>query len=105
VKISPTQSDFLNWSRLGYSFVRDVFVHDDTPVDFGGKKPAGAFLVTEGWMRFVIETRSGANISRIVQQIGIGVVVERVERSEAKHAGLNMQDELAWINSFIDKGA
>ena len=30
------------WSvRLGYSFVRDVFVHDDTPVDFGGKKPAG----------------------------------------------------------------
>jgi glycosyltransferase involved in cell wall biosynthesis len=30
------------WSvRLGYSFVRDVFVHDDTPLDFGGKKPAG----------------------------------------------------------------
>lgn len=29
------------WSvRLGYSFVRDVFVHDDTPVDFGGRKPA-----------------------------------------------------------------
>ena len=30
------------WSvRLGYSFVRHVFVHDDTPVDFGGKRPAG----------------------------------------------------------------
>jgi len=30
------------WSvLLGYSFVRHVFVHDDTPVDFGGKKPAG----------------------------------------------------------------
>jgi glycosyltransferase involved in cell wall biosynthesis len=29
------------WSvRLGYSFVRDVFVHDDTPVDFGGRKPS-----------------------------------------------------------------
>ncbi len=27
--------------RLGYSFVRDVFVHDDTPVDFGGKQPEG----------------------------------------------------------------
>jgi len=28
------------WSvRLGYSFVRHVFVHDDTPVDFGGPKP------------------------------------------------------------------
>jgi glycosyltransferase involved in cell wall biosynthesis len=30
------------WSvRLGYSFVRYVFVHDDTPVDFGGKRPDG----------------------------------------------------------------
>jgi glycosyltransferase involved in cell wall biosynthesis len=29
------------WSvRLGYSFVRDVFVHDDTVVDFGGRKPS-----------------------------------------------------------------
>ena len=31
-----------HWSvRLGYSFVRHVFVHDETPVDFGGKKPEG----------------------------------------------------------------
>ena len=30
------------WSvRLGYSFVRHVFVHDETPVDFGGKRPEG----------------------------------------------------------------
>lgn len=30
------------WSvRLGYSFVRHVFVHDDTPLDFGGKRPDG----------------------------------------------------------------
>ena len=30
------------WSvRQGYSFVRDVFVHDDTAVDFGGPKPEG----------------------------------------------------------------
>ena len=28
------------WSvRQGYSFVRHVFVHDDTPVDFGGPRP------------------------------------------------------------------
>jgi hypothetical protein len=33
------------WSvRLGYSFVRDVFVHDDTPVDFGGRKPEGILI-------------------------------------------------------------
>jgi glycosyltransferase involved in cell wall biosynthesis len=30
------------WSvRLGYSFVRHIFVHDDTAVDFGGKQPEG----------------------------------------------------------------
>jgi glycosyltransferase involved in cell wall biosynthesis len=30
------------WSvRQGYSFVRHVFVHDDTPVDFGGQEPRG----------------------------------------------------------------
>jgi hypothetical protein len=57
-------------------------------------------------MRFVIETRSGrgGDISRVVKQIGLGGVVETVERSEVKHAGLNMLEELAWINSFIDKG-
>jgi len=27
--------------RLGYSFVRHVFVHDDTPLDFGGGQPEG----------------------------------------------------------------
>ncbi len=30
------------WSvGLGYSFVRHIFVHDNTPVDFGGKQPVG----------------------------------------------------------------
>ncbi len=29
------------WSvRQGYSFVRHVFVHDDTPIDFGGRRPS-----------------------------------------------------------------
>ena len=27
--------------RMGYSFVRHVFLHDDTPVDFGGRRPEG----------------------------------------------------------------
>jgi len=27
--------------RLGYSFVQHVFVHDETPVDFGGRQPEG----------------------------------------------------------------
>jgi hypothetical protein len=65
---------------------------------------AAAFLVTEGWMKFVIETRSGANIAMVFQQLGIGGVVEKVESTDAKHQGLNMFEELAWVNSFIDKG-
>jgi hypothetical protein len=38
------------------------------------------------------------------RQIGLGGVVEAVERSEAKHAGLNMLEELAWCNNLIDTG-
>lgn len=65
---------------------------------------AGAFLVTEGWMKFVIQTRSGANIATTFQQLGIGGVVNQVEQTGSKHEGLNMLEELAWVNSFIDKG-
>jgi hypothetical protein len=65
---------------------------------------AAAFLVTEGWMRFVIDTRSGADISQVVSQIGIGGVVERVETIETEHKGLTMFSELSWINKFIDQG-
>lgn len=64
----------------------------------------GAFLVTEGWMKFVIQTRSGSDISRAFLQLGVGGVVQQVEDSGTKHEGLNMFEELAWINSFIDKG-
>jgi hypothetical protein len=64
----------------------------------------GAFLVTEGWMKFVIQTRSGGDISRAFMQLGVGGVVQQVEDSGAKHEGLNMFEELAWVNSFIDKG-
>ena len=65
---------------------------------------AGAFLVTEGWMKFVIGMRSGANISMAFTQMGIGGVISQVEDSDQKHAGLNMFEELCWVNSFIDKG-
>jgi hypothetical protein len=65
---------------------------------------AGAFLVTEGWMKFVIENRSGSNISASFSRIGIGGVFDQVEASEGKHEGLNMLEELTWVNSFIDKG-
>jgi hypothetical protein len=66
---------------------------------------AGAFLVTEGWMKFVIENRSGKNISMAFSQMGIEGVVEQIGATEGKHEGLNMFEELTWVNSFIDKGS
>lgn len=65
---------------------------------------AGAFLVTEGWMKFVIGMRSGANISMAFSEMGFAGVVEEVGDSDQKHAGLNMLEELGWINAFLDKG-
>jgi len=65
---------------------------------------AGAFLVTEGWMKFVIEMRSGTNISMAFKQLGIAGVAQTIEETETKHQGLNMLEELAWVNSFIDQG-
>ena len=64
----------------------------------------GAFLLTEGWMKFVIQTRSGSDISRAFTQLGIAGVAETIEQTETKHQGLNMLEELAWVNSFIDQG-
>ena len=63
-----------------------------------------AFLLLEGWMKFVIETRSVADISYTFSRIGFGGVIQQVDAAESKHQGLNMFEELAWINSFIDKG-
>ena len=64
----------------------------------------GAFLVTEGWMKFVLQNRSSSNISMAFSQIGIGGVYDQIEATEGKHEGLNMFEELTWVNSFIDKG-
>lgn len=63
-----------------------------------------AFLLTEGWMKFVIQTRGGADISRVFTQLGIAGVAESIEQTKTRHQGLNMLEELAWVNSFIDQG-
>jgi hypothetical protein len=64
----------------------------------------GAFLVTEVWMKFVIDTRSGADVATVFREIGVGGVIDRVEDIEKKHEGLNMFGELGWINKFIEQG-
>jgi hypothetical protein len=62
------------------------------------------FLAVEGWMRFVIQTRSTSNISIVFQEVGFAGVAERLSSTQTKHAGLNMFEELGWINKFIEDG-
>jgi hypothetical protein len=62
------------------------------------------FGAVEGWMRFVIQIRGEGNVAFVFQQIGIGGVAERMRESQTKHAGLNMFEELGWINQFIERG-
>ncbi len=62
------------------------------------------FLVVEGWMRFVLQTRSGADVALVFQQVGVAGVTERLRESQIKHAGLNMFEELAWANKLIEDG-
>jgi len=62
------------------------------------------FLVVEGWMRFVIQTRSTSDVAMVFQEVGLIGITDRVRGSEAKHAGLNMFEELAWINKFSEDG-
>ena len=59
------------------------------------------FVLVDGWMRFVIQTRSGADIAMAFQEVGLGGVTERVSAHKAKHEGLNMFEELGWTNYLI----
>jgi hypothetical protein len=59
------------------------------------------FVLVDGWMRFIIQTRSGANISLAFQEVGLGGVAEKVRSNKSKHEGLNMFEELGWINYLI----
>ena len=59
------------------------------------------FVLVDGWMRFVIQTRSGSDIALAFQQAGLAGVTERASTHKGKHEGLNMFEELAWTNYLI----
>ena len=59
------------------------------------------FVLVDGWMRFVIQTRSGADIALAFQEVGFSGVSEQVRTQKSKHEGLNMFEELAWTNYLI----
>ncbi len=58
------------------------------------------FCVFNVWMKFVIANRSHESIVQAFSQKGLDLA----ETKNAHNEGLNMYEELCWINDFIDKG-
>lgn len=62
---------------------------------------AMCFIVVEGWLAFVISNRTQTSISAAVQQKGFSLRKDETTR----HRGLNMFEELCWINTFFQEGS
>jgi hypothetical protein len=58
------------------------------------------YIVINAWMAFIIENRSSESIATAFREQGFSIEKE----SEVHHQGLNMFEELCWINTFIKKG-
>lgn len=60
----------------------------------------GFFIVVNAWMAFIIANRSASTIVAAFREKGFSL------RSEAdtRHLGLNMYEELCWVNTFIKQG-
>jgi hypothetical protein len=58
------------------------------------------FVFVNAWMGFIIANRTGESISSVLAEKGF-----HLEKSEkVHHEGLNMYEELCWINSFFKQG-
>ena len=62
---------------------------------------AAFFLVVNYWMAFIVANRSETSISAAFN--GAGISLEAASK-ETHHDGLNMFEELCWINQFIQEG-
>lgn len=58
------------------------------------------FVVVNAWMAFVISNRSDNTIAAAFLEKGFSVRDEK----DVHHEGLNMYEELCWINRFLDDG-
>ena len=61
---------------------------------------AGFFILVNGWMAFIIQNRTTGSITAAFEQKGFNLKQE----SEVHHEGLNMFEELCWVNTFIKQG-
>jgi hypothetical protein len=60
----------------------------------------GFFLLVNAWMGFVIANRTGTTIIGALQEKGFSVT----ESQKVRHEGLNMFEELCWVNTFFQAG-
>ena len=61
----------------------------------------GCFLLINSWMGFVIANRSSMSIIDALKERGFSWDADE----EVHHQGLNMYEELCWINTFIEDGS
>ena len=59
------------------------------------------FLLVNAWMGFVIANRSEMSITEAIKQKGLALSADE----GVHHEGLNMYEELCWINTFIEDGS
>ena len=60
----------------------------------------GCFLLMNAWMGFIIANRSNMSIVAAFQEKGFNLH----SNEKIHHEGLNMYEELCWINTFIKQG-
>ena len=60
----------------------------------------GCFLLVNAWMGFVIANRSTMSIVDAFKEKGFTMDTEE----KVHHEGLNMYEELCWINTFMEQG-
>jgi hypothetical protein len=60
----------------------------------------GFFLLVNAWMGFIIANRSMNSISGALRENGFSLT----DNSKVHHEGLNMFEELCWINTFMNRG-
>jgi hypothetical protein len=58
------------------------------------------FLLINAWFKFVIENRSQTDIASALQQQGLSAE----QAGDVRHLGLNMYEELCWINALVKEG-
>jgi len=61
---------------------------------------SACFLIVNAWMTFVIANRSNMSIVAALKEKGLDLK----NKEHNRHEGLNMFEELCWVNTFMERG-